>query len=289
MSEKDLHQNLAPGESENGEPKMFVNDYGTTRDSAVAIDEADRTVLLTEDETIVIQKEPRIDLAPKNRPRKVYGGMWGQTEIATTGGAFLAILAVILVYIFLVVPSNRESERNRAERDRLEKELMSARDKYGNITSVETRVAELISSVDYFETTYLPVAETGKTALYQRINGLISSYGLVNTTGPDYAPLELADQTQNNQAEEERGKSKYRSLFPGVYVTTTVEGTYHNLRRFIRDVETGQEFVVISAVELSLRSRNRKKARPARPLGQTFRAAATQLIKSRAVTRELIL
>jgi hypothetical protein len=34
-------------------------------------------------ETIVIEKTPTIDIAPKKRPRKVYGGMWGQTEIAT--------------------------------------------------------------------------------------------------------------------------------------------------------------------------------------------------------------
>jgi hypothetical protein len=41
--------------------------------------------LLTDNETIVIEKQPTIDIAPKNRPRKVYGGMWGQTEIATVG------------------------------------------------------------------------------------------------------------------------------------------------------------------------------------------------------------
>jgi hypothetical protein len=31
----------------------------------------------------------------------------------------------------------------------------------------------------------------------------------------------------------------------------TVEGPYANLRRFIREVETGNEFVVISAIELA--------------------------------------
>jgi hypothetical protein len=30
----------------------------------------------------------------------------------------------------------------------------------------------------------------------------------------------------------------------------TVEGSYQNIRRFIRDVETGNDFVVVSAVEL---------------------------------------
>jgi len=250
MNEKNLDQNTAPNESENFEPEILVNDYGQTIDSTVVIEEADRTVLLTDTETIIFDKEPLFDMASKDRPRKVYGGMWGPIAIATAGSALLAIITVILLYVFIVVPSNRELERDRAERDRLERELISAREKYGSITSTETQVAKLITSVGDFESRYLPIAATGRTALYQKINGLIAGYGLVNTTGPDYAPLEIADQAEGGQGNEERGRSKFRSLFPGVYVTTTVEGPYQNLRRFIREIETGNEFVVISAVEL---------------------------------------
>jgi hypothetical protein len=82
------------------------------------------------------------------------------------------------------------------------------------------------------------------------LNGLIRGYGLVNTTGPDYAPLETLDKGEN-QSENEKGRSKFRSLYPGVYVSMTVEGSYQNLRRFIRELETGSEFIVISAVELA--------------------------------------
>jgi Tfp pilus assembly protein PilO len=230
-------------------PEIHVNDYGATRDSAVVVEEAGRTVLLTEDETIIIEKEPEFDLPPKNRPRKVYGGMWGPLEIATAGGAFLAVLLVILVYVFLVVPSNRSLESKRLRRNNLEAELASAREKYGTITNTETHVAKLLASVNDFEASYLPVAASGQTRLYQRLNDLIHAYGLVNTTGPDYSPLDRVD-TVDEQKPEERGKSKFKSIYPGVYVTTTLEGSYHNLRRFIRDIETGTDFVMISAVEL---------------------------------------
>ncbi|MBC7900984.1 MAG: hypothetical protein H7070_13140 [Saprospiraceae bacterium] len=245
MNEKGIDPNTGQNE-----PEIVVNNYGTTKDSAVVIEEADRTVLLTENETIVIPKETMIDIAPKNRPRKVYRGMWGPAETATAGLALLTVIAVVLLYIFFVVPSNRELEKTKAERDRLEREVASAKAKYGDITSTETQVAKLISSVEDFEASHLPIAVTGKSALYQRINGLIAGYGLINTTGPDYAPLEIADQDQGNRSDEEKGRSKFQSLFPGVYVTTTVEGSYQNLRGFIRDIETGREFVVISAVEL---------------------------------------
>ena len=248
-----MEENKNPNEEQNlkPQPKMTVNEYGATKDSTVVIEEDDRTVMLTEDETIVIEKSPRIDVVPKNRPRKVYAGMWGQVEIATVGVALLAVLTTILLFVFLVLPAEKELEANRAKRDELEKQMMSARNKYGSITSTEARVAELIESVTNFEDRYLFNNAVGKTALYQRINGLIASYGLVNTTGPDYIPLEIdARQNVQQESEAQNGKEKFRSIFPGEYVTMTVEGSYQNLRRFIREIETSPQFVVISAVEL---------------------------------------
>lgn len=235
---------------EEAETTITVNDYGTTKDSAVVVEEKGRTVLLTDKETIIIDKESRIDVVPKNRPRKVYGGMWGQNEIAAVAMSILAILAVMVFYLFVVAPSSTELEKNRAERSRLELESISAKSKYGSITSTETQVTKLMASVDDFESSYLPAAATGRTSLYQRINGLIAAYGLINTNGPDFTPLEIADQTRSDQSDVERGREKFRSLFPGVYVTMTVEGSYQNLRRFIREIETGNEFVVVSSVEL---------------------------------------
>lgn len=247
MSEKPLDQRNLPEEDQS---EIVVNEYGETRDPAVVVDEPDRTVLLTDSETVVIDKEPRIDVVPANRPRKVYGGMWGQTELITMGLALFAVLTVVLIYIFLVIPANRENENNRAQREKLQTELLSATEKYGGITDTQTHVEKLMASVDDFESNNLPIAENGRTALYQRVNGLIAAYNLIPTSGPDYAALETADQDAGVQSDEERGRSKYKSLFPGVYVTMTVEGSYQNLRRFIREIETGREFVVVSAVEL---------------------------------------
>lgn len=232
------------------ESEIVDNEYGATRDSAVVVEEETRTVVLTKDETIVIEKSPKIDIVPKNRPRKVYAGMWGNAEIATVGLGMLAILATIILFVFVVLPAQQELEDSKKKRDNLETETIAARNKYGKITTTEARVAELIGSADDFETRFLPIASNGRTALYQRINGLISAYGLINTTGPDYAPLEISNETRGQVSEAERGRAKFQSLFPGVYVTTTVEGSYQNLRRFIREIETSDQFVVISAVEL---------------------------------------
>lgn len=203
-------------------------------------------------ETVVIEAaDMPVSVNPPNRPRKVYGGMWGPLEIGAMAVGLIALVAAMGIYFALVMPSNRELARNRSEADRLEAEVASAKAKYGEITTTQEQVDKIITSVDDFEARFLPVTTVGRTALYQRINGLIAAYGLVNSTGPDYQPLETADVNTGQQTDEQRGRSKFRSLYPGMYITTTVEGSYQNLRRFIREIETGREFVIVSAVELA--------------------------------------
>jgi len=255
------------------QPEILVNFDQATLDPTVVVDEADRTVVLTDDETLVIQKTEQIDIVPVNRPRKVYGGMWGPMEIAAFAVSIIVMMGVIALYMFFVAPSGRKLEEAKAERDRLEQERNSAIAKYGAITSTETGVAKLVSSVSDFESVYLPIADNGRTALYQRINGLIGTYGLTNTNGPNYAPLEFSEQQQQQkqdgeqtqQGDQERGRQKYKSIFPGVYVTMTVEGSYQNLRRFIQAIETGNEFVIISSIELEPTETKQKKNDESQP------------------------
>jgi hypothetical protein len=256
MSEN-LDPNNLPKPSPEQQPEIIRDDF-TMRDSTVVVDEKDRTVLLTEDETIIIEKQPTFDIAPKNRPRKVNLGIFGTTEYIVVGLGLLSILATLLFYMFVVTPEQARLNNRKAERDRMEKELATQKDKFKDFTTTEEQVARLVGSVDDFESRHLPVAGNGRTALYQRLNTLIAGYGLINTTGPDYAPLEI-NQREGGQAEGERGRAKYQSLFPGVYVTMTVEGSYQNLRRFLRDLETSQQFIIVSTVELEpAENRNRE-------------------------------
>lgn len=196
---------------------------------------------------------------PANRPRKVYDGMWGPLEIGAVAAGVLVMVMAVVLYFVWVVPSNRQLARNKSEVDSLEGELASARSKYDGITDSQEHVSKLVASVDDFETRFLPMQTNGQAALYQRLNGLIKAYGLENTTGPDYSPLDSANLDPTKQTEEEKGRAKFRSLYPGVYVSTTLEGSYQNLRRFIREIESSREFVVISTVELAPSETETKK------------------------------
>jgi Tfp pilus assembly protein PilO len=201
--------------------------------------------------------------------------MWGPVEIGVVAAGAMAFLAALVVYFFFVIPSNRELALNRSKADSLEAEVVSARTKYGEITSSQDQVTKILTSVDDFETRFLPAVTNGQNSLYQRINGLIMSYGLINTTGPDYQPLETVGQDAQ-QDQEDKGREKFRSLYPGVYVTMTVEGSYQNLRRFIRDIETGNEFVMISAIELAPSEDSGKPSAPASRPPQPVTAPGVQ-------------
>ncbi len=121
-----MNEDIKPDEAAQPkqEAEIVVNQYGATKDSAVVVEEETRTVLLTENETIVIEKPTKIDIAPKNRPRKVYAGMWGNTEIATVGLGMLAVLATIILFAFVVLPAQQELADAKKKRDNLETETM---------------------------------------------------------------------------------------------------------------------------------------------------------------------
>ncbi len=189
-------------------------------------------------------------VSDRTRPRTVYSGMWGIPEIAVVSIGGLALLLVILFYAFVVVPAQRELDSNTAKRNQLENALKLAQERYGTITSTKEKVAELVRSADDFETRFLRGENDSKVALYQRINGLIGALGLTNTSGPDYTPLEVVGDNRTKTEDQSTGRSKHVSIFPGVYVTMTVDGTYQNLRRLVREIEAGGEFVVISSVEI---------------------------------------
>ena len=171
-----------------------------------------------------------------HRPRRVYSGMWGAPEIVAVGLGLIAMLGFILVLAFLVFPSQRELENSKTRRNEIENELTTVRARYGTMTSTQDRVGDLGRSVDDFEVRVLRNENDAKVALYQRLNGLISALGLTNTSGPDYAPLEVDAQGRTQTSDDQSGRSKLISVFPGVFVTLTVDGTYQNLRLFVREI-----------------------------------------------------
>ena len=212
---------------------------------------------------VVIDEAQARSMSP--RRGKAYSGMWGPVEVAAVSVAAILFLAVGLFYLLAVVPQQRELTSGQKQRDDLDRELTAAKAKWGDIRSTETRVAKLITSAEDFESRALKEQSVGTTSIYQRINVLMNAYGLRNTSGPDYAPLDSGAERSGGSrgGSAQKGRNKFRSIFPGIYITTTVEGSYSNVRGFIRDIETSNEFVAITSVELEPSDEEQKQAETA--------------------------
>lgn len=256
MADEKRPQNELIGDPEKPSQQVVPNDIETKvpLGSEPVVGEASDSDLNEEPDSTVVYAG--------NLTRKVYSGIWGPYEIAAVMFGSIFLLAAVIFYLLFVVPADRELAMGRVQRDSLEKELQSARLKWGGIQNTETQVAKLLTSAEQFEAISLQDESIGRTAIYQRLNGLINAYRLRNTSGPDYAPLKIGERgAQGGRGNSEKqGRDKLKSLFPGIYVTTTVEGPYTAVRGFIRDIENSREFMAITSVELEPSDEQETKA-----------------------------
>ena len=201
----------------------------------------------TVEQRAVIDSPKVIRLTKKPRS----AGMFGTSEIAALASSGALLLLILGFYFFWVVPAKTKNRELAAQRDNLETELTTLRTQVKEGVSTQATVDDLVTSVERFEINYLPPQVQGSTKIYERLNGLIHENGLRNVSGPDYAPLEPDTKIQTENTEQTKaGRAKFQSLFPGLYITTTVEGSYANLRRMIQQIEQSGQFVIINTVEL---------------------------------------
>ena len=175
------------------------------------------------------------------------GKMFGIAEIAALAVSCFVLFLVLLSYLYFLVPARGRRVAVEADRVRVKSNLERLRSIVHDEQSTQQRVDSISSSLEKFETVSLVRPDEGRMALYGELNRLITKNGLRNTSGPSYTALEPIGTkvTAGTSA-----NTKWQSVFPGVGVTVTVEGSYQNLRHFIQELERTKQFVIINEVEL---------------------------------------
>jgi hypothetical protein len=176
------------------------------------------------------------------------GGMFGPAEVIALAGSCLILLLVVVGYLYFQLPARSRLERLQLERARLQTQLRSSNDLVLHGQTTESAVQSIAQSLDNFESNKLVSSAPGRMSLYQALNAMIRKNGLRNTSGPTYTPLDPAG--TKTATGGTKANTKWQSVYPGVAVSVTVEGQYQNLRRFLRDLETTKQFVIINAIEL---------------------------------------
>lgn len=175
--------------------------------------------------------------------------MFGVAEILAVGGSLVILIAVLFSYVYFLVPARSQLQERQLERSRLQKQLRSSDDLMRQGQNIQSTVDQITESLSDFEDNRLPNRSRGRMGLYDELNQLIQKNGLRNTSGPSYTSLDSVD-AKISTPEVKSASAKWQSVYPGIGVSLTVEGSYQNLRRFIRSLEASKQFIIINAIEL---------------------------------------
>ena len=191
------------------------------------------------------QIRSRLTQLRNSRQRKVLG----IAEIAGLAGAGLLLLLAVVSYFYFLAPARARREALEQDRTRLQAQYRNAQVGYQHTTDTETIVKTINASLQQFQDRHLVPRDAGRMSLYTELNQLMRSNNLRNTAGPAYNALAPLGTKQTANDNNQQGNAKWQSVFPGIGVSVTVEGTYQNLRHFLRDIERSGQFLIINTVE----------------------------------------
>lgn len=182
-------------------------------------------------------------------------GALGLPEVLALAAASVLLFLAIFAYLFLLVPQRSRLQSLETERNDLQRLIQSQQQSLGGQQNTQQRVGEILTSLNSFQIEHLG-QPSGAGNIIEELNHLILKNNLRISGGISYtqlqeaAPGAPAGQTQHRASGDDTQARVVQSIFPGIGVTLTVEGTYANLRHFIRDIEADRQFVVVNTVEL---------------------------------------
>jgi len=173
----------------------------------------------------------------------------GSPELIALVGSALLVVLVVVSYLYFLAPARSRLEALTLERSRLKSQLETSQSAARQGQTTEARVQSITESLEAFENNRLVSSASGRMGLYDSLNQLIRKNALRNTSGPTYTQLDPAGQKVGSTGAKS-ASAKWQSIYPGIAISVTVEGPYQNLRRFIREIETTKQFIIINSVEL---------------------------------------
>ena len=179
-------------------------------------------------------------------------GMFGVPEVVALVAACALLAVAAASYFLLLVPARINLSNLEAERAQLQTQIRAAAETRSTRASAGDRVAEIVRSLEEFETGALAPREASITSLYQELTEKPRRSGLARAQFSFIHQEEQAQSPQQRAAAANLSGSarRHQMIFPSTDISLNIEGTYANARRFIRDVERSPRFVVINGIQL---------------------------------------
>lgn len=174
----------------------------------------------------------------------------GAPELVGLAFAAALLLAAVFSYFYFLAPAERRLVALQTQRAELQRRFQASTEGVKTGGNTEASVAEIGASLRDFESQYLPLAGEGRTALIDELNVLIRRNGLRIASELSFTALDARAPGARPTSGARSSIANSQTIYPGTGINMTLEGEYPNLRRFIRDIESSQQFIVINDVEL---------------------------------------
>jgi Tfp pilus assembly protein PilO len=179
----------------------------------------------------------------KSRQRSVLG----MPEVVALVVAAVMLVAALASYFLYLRPQQTRVASLSEEQGRLERQLAGARDEGQKFESTQESVERILTSLQEFESRRLGEnTQQSEWDMVGQLNDLLRRHGLERNAKLSYTPFVVG----TRQPAPTGTSRPIQSIFPGIGISLTVEGSYQSLRRFITDVEADPRFIVINSVEL---------------------------------------
>src|ERR1700752_1564136 len=108
------------------------------------------------------------------------GKMFGIAEVAALAGSCLVLLAVLLRYLYLLVPARSRLSSLNEDKGRLQTNLQTLKGVVSKEENTQEQVDKVAASLGQFETSYLSRADQGRLDFYDELNQIIVKNNLRN-------------------------------------------------------------------------------------------------------------
>jgi len=181
-------------------------------------------------------------------------GMVGVPEVVALIAACALLAVAAASYFLLLVPARMRLANLESERAQLQTQIRTATENRNTRLSTGDRVSEIVRSLEQFESGALAPREASINSLYEELTEKPRRNGLARA---QFSFIHQDEQALGQQQQQQLaaanllGSARRRqNVFPSTDISLNIEGSYANVRRFIRDVERSSRFVVINGIQL---------------------------------------
>lgn len=166
-----------------------------------------------------------------------------------TVGLVVALLLLVLAtvsYFYALAPARARLRTTQTEIATERRRLEESGNGLQQGSTQQATVEEIVASLRDFETNHLSAPAAGRQAAIEFLYAAIRRHNLRNK-GQSFVEI---DPAANSNTTRGAGGARLQRVFPALNITVGVEGSYPDVRRFIRDIEAGDQFIVVDSVEL---------------------------------------